>query len=287
MLKRVLVFFICLSTASCAGPVQLVETGLHIFSCSQSGLGTNSIVGGQNVPTLHPHTRFVQKISIERETGIHICSGAMVSERVLISAAHCFWGAQPRNVTVDFLTEAGCPADQRRIEKVRATQIIFDPQFNGNPQSFADIAVVRLASSAPSDQFVLPLIGPNQKLTSDDLLLLGYGATADAKKDSQILRAATKSLSREVQVKDGLYLLDQRSGQGGFCRGDSGAPLLGEVFLEPHIIAINSANIGLNGEGSCQSHSLAIGISRRYDWIKNQIEVLQKGSWLDRLASLF
>jgi secreted trypsin-like serine protease len=116
---------------------------------------------------------------------------------------------------------------------------------------------------------------------------LGFGITAEDRKDSQVLRKIEKSLKEDVRDRDRTLLIDQTSRKGGFCRGDSGAPLIVELWNEPYIFGVNSANIGLAKGQECQAASLAINVSNAHfrDWISKTSTEFEQREWWERILS--
>jgi hypothetical protein len=142
-----------------------------------------------------------------------------------------------------------------------------------------------LENSAPVEQQRLPLMHKSKPMTEDRLLFIGFGVTQETKKDSMTLRRVYKSLKEDIHAKEKALYVDQAKNKNGFCRGDSGAPIITEIWGEPHIVAVNSANIGIKPDTECQTLSLALDVLHFHDWIKTNKEKLEKSNWLSEIFS--
>ena len=279
----------CSSTSSLAPGYQLLG---DLTQCEPTLEKQSTIVSGKVVTLGDPDQKLVSMIKIERNGKLHICTGALLSDRSILTAAHCVWGASEDDVRVSFVTNEGCQPYHRRKMELEVESFKTHDDFDSTPQSFSDIAVLKLAGPAPKDSQRLPLLADNETPSSDKLVLLGFGITKEDQKDSQILRKIEKSFKEDLRKKDRTLLVDQTSKKGGFCRGDSGAPLIVELWNEPYILGVNSANIGLEKGQECQAASLAINVSSNHfrDWISKTVADFERKEWwetiLNPLASL-
>jgi len=274
----------CSSTSSLAPGYQLLG---DLTQCQPTEVKQTSIVGGKVVSFGDPDQKLVSMIKIRRDGKLHICTGALLSDRSILTAAHCVWGAEADDIRVSFVTNEGCQPYHRRKRELEVESFATHEDFDSTPQSFSDLAILKLAGNAPKDSQRLPLLSANETPSSDKLILLGFGITAEDRKDSQVLRKIEKSLKEDVRDRDRTLLIDQTSRKGGFCRGDSGAPLIVELWNEPYIFGVNSANIGLAEGQECQAASLAINVSNAHfrDWISKTSTEFEQREWWERILS--
>jgi hypothetical protein len=73
--------------------------------------------------------------------------------------------------------------------------------------------------------------------------------------------------------------------RGGFCRGDSGGPIIGELWGEPYIMAVNSANVGIEDHKECQTLSIAMAAPEFSDWILRNQKSLDSTNSISRFFS--
>jgi secreted trypsin-like serine protease len=104
--------------------------------------------------------------------------------------------------------------------------------------------------------------------TNDDVLLIGYGITSENKKDSMQLRRTTKSFKNDIHVKESFLGIDQKTKTGGFCRGDSGAPVFVNVHSVKKLYGINSFTVGVEENKECHTASVAMLVPYFSTWIQ-------------------
>lgn len=156
--KLLLTLFACVAVASCT-----VDTEAENF-----------IVGGS---TARQH-QFPFLVSLRAPTNAHFCGACIISNRWVLSAAHCTQGqsANPRNVHV----WAGAHS---RTDGVRylTDAIVNHPQYRGHPLFLNDICVLRTAQVI---QFIQNRIVPARLPTQDytdghrhQVWIAGWGQT--------------------------------------------------------------------------------------------------------------
>ena len=257
-----------------------------LVRCEKSDEVGTSIVGGKTVDKGDPDQHLVTMLKINRDGRKHICTGALISDRVILTAAHCVAGLSNSNVEAQFVTKEGCPVYHQQTIDREIDRVLIHEEFDGTPTSFADLALILLKDKAPDDQLRLPILTKETKLTNDTITLLGFGITGEAQRDSQTLRRVTKSFATDFIDEGRKFWVNQSSGSGGFCRGDSGAPLIGEVWGEPYVLGVNSANIGLKPGVECQTASIAMSALHFGDWIHSRQGELENRPWWKKTLSL-
>jgi secreted trypsin-like serine protease len=258
----------------------------NLLSCQPAAYKGSSIVGGKVVEGGDPDQRLVTMLKIKRDGRDHVCTGTLISDRVILTAAHCVVDASTSDIEASFVTKEGCPVHQLQTQVREIDRFVVHEEFDGDPRSFADVALVLLKEKAPEDQSRIPLLPTELKLTSDSVTFLGFGITDEKQKNSQVLRRVDKSFTRDFKVESRTITVNQSGGSGGFCRGDSGAPLIGEVWGEPYVLGINSANIGLKPGTECQTASLAMSTEFFGVWISEKRHQLESKTWWEKVKSV-
>ncbi|KAJ9580882.1 hypothetical protein L9F63_023943, partial [Diploptera punctata] len=208
-------------------------------------MGTNSIEGGvhSNVDTAHlrivngtkaPAGKFPYMISLQYD-GSHECGGTILSEKWILTAAHCVY----EEVAVAFSVLAGTvnlsTGGVRRSVKRYIIYEQYDPEDNYKN----DIALLELESALPLSQAnnIQAVKLPQQDATTaanKTATVMGWGHIYTGGPTSEVLLMVDlKTYSDEDCVR----LLAGNShptnicagvegGGKGFCGGDSGGPLI-------------------------------------------------------------
>jgi secreted trypsin-like serine protease len=201
------------------------------------GLGAGSahaIGGGTPDGEGHPYVAFIR-------SGPLVCSGTAISERLVVTAAHCFdTPGGPVMVTFD--------QDRRSPSAVfHAGTWHPDPQFAVVPGH--DVAVVVLDAPAPRPRYAqLPAVGAVDSLPNKTRVdLVGYGVEDFLRGGGPPVPARPSGLRmtapaelHQTKPLDPLLKLsaNESQGKGGACFGDSGGPnLLGGTDV---LLALNS-----------------------------------------------
>ncbi len=266
-------------TTGCASTADLlvshtVPYATQISACEPGESHVSPIVGGETVTRDDPDSRLVVEIRIRRGAKDSVCTGSLLNDWLVLTAAHCVMG-DALDVYAQFVTKEGCPFRHYRRHQIAVDELTMHPEFNGDPRAFKDLAILKLKNKAPEDQRRLVLSSGTTTAASGDVLLLGFGVTGEEKKDSMTLRRVRKK-PEEISEKRGIFLVDQKTRMSGFCRGDSGAPLITFVDDIPYIMGVNSANIGSGTEKRDECHTLSVAMDVRSfgRWIQTTMEEL-------------
>jgi len=200
-------------------------------------LKDHRIIGGRAIDiAIHPHQislRYKNLFDINAPYS-HICGGSILSEDVILTAAHCIMATVPSQLKV----VAGTNNNQRDTDGiiVPVKEIIMHEDYN--PNTFDnDVAILTLSAKLPINNFTIAAI----QLSSDDPLsgvlstVTGWGSIIMGGQLSESLQEVNVPIvSNELcnQDYDGLItdsmLCAGFRGFGGAdsCQGDSGGPLI-------------------------------------------------------------
>jgi hypothetical protein len=240
------------------------EAGSHVVAPGQPAFGLNLdgvVLIGRRLPNVNTIARLTPR-----------CSAALISDRHLLCAAHCFDEDEDGNVDEIYTaiphTAAFDFADGSALIDIDTTTIQFSQNW---PQLKADIAVLTLTEAAPAAAPRYPLYVGAQEL-GHPVVMTGYGITGDGSTGAMtsFVRPPPKraGLNRVDDIRDDLpgtefLVVDFDSGQeahntltlGGiesdlgfgadevsFAPGDSGGPM----FVGQAIAGVNSFSTKLD-----------------------------------------
>lgn len=229
-----------------------------------AGPDPSQVVGGREVSRAEPNSKLAVLLLINRDARLSTCTGIVVGRRAVLTAAHCVNGAEPKNVRILFRTRV----DERPAGlETLADKIVIHEGFTGQPNS-VDLALLQLNQAAPSQYESTALFDEGEKVIDDQVLLLGYGITSETKKDSLTLRKTLKDFKNDFHLKDNIIGIQQNSKTGGFCRGDSGAPIFVKSEKGLKLYGVNSFTVGLEENKECHTASVAMYVPHYSKWIK-------------------
>lgn len=177
-----------------------------------------------------------------------LCTGTLIDDDVVLSASHCFVGLEEFGITdVAFTLDPVIDADRDgRVDNSVAllsgtavTHPLFGP---GGTNNTHDIAVFLLDNRVTGVQPAeLPTAGPlddTQAARANTYVAVGYGTTRQTRRQAHQSfgngwrRMAANQELLSVTKAWATFAMNQATGNGGTCYGDSGGPhLLGDVVV--------------------------------------------------------
>ncbi|MGH0186274.1 UNVERIFIED_CONTAM: hypothetical protein FKN15_020685 [Acipenser sinensis] len=203
-------------------------------SCSKQDCGKrpykhNRIVGGTNADV----GEWPWQVSLHFKTSGHTCGASIISERWLVSAAHCF-----PTTNLDWLTYSGLytQLDYSSAESRKLKSITVHPNYN--PFTFDnDVAVLELSDPLEFSSTVYPLCLPDATHTfpaGKSCFVTGWGALAESGPLANILQKAEVKIINDTvcdtvmsgEVTSRMLCSGYLTGGVDACQGDSGGPLV-------------------------------------------------------------
>lgn len=228
-----------------------------------------SIVDGVQVRPSEPANAWTVLVE---SAGGRICSGVVVHNTLVLTAAHCTLGGARLTVAFD-LGGAQPPAPLTVIEVIRHPS--FKPDQQPRFQTGVDLALLRTGSDFPPH--VTPIeIDPNDVALNAPLHIFGFGSAEEGDISSaRILRKATlehvgvyrHSSGATAQFAQDPDTKAQRAGRGA-CGGDSGGPV---VFGPQHkggLVGILSWSTG-PASSRCGAYSAFVPLSAHAQWVQD------------------
>ncbi|HEY4240596.1 MAG TPA: serine protease [Kofleriaceae bacterium] len=223
---------------------------LAVFACAcarETGTTSSeeSIIGGETAST----SQFKTVVALEERAGDWFCTGTLVDEHWVITAAHCVEGETADDLQVRF--------DADNVDNATGTTVVTIAAIHADPD-FADswphdIAVMEL-SDAVTDRDATPIHRGTVALGTT-VTQVGYGGDSATGSGAGILRALDTPSVDCAQVGDASVtnttdLCFDASDGTATCHGDSGGPALVAIGDGFEIAGITSGGTGSDcGDG--------------------------------------
>ncbi|XP_039752290.1 trypsin-like [Pararge aegeria] len=206
-------------------------------------LRRGKIVGGSEAPYgAFPWQVEIQMLNADKLTFEHHCGGAVIAERLVLSAAHCFDKEPLQLEHMRLLVgEHRLKLQDKHENRFLAEKVVPHPEFRKNGPHSNDIAVVLVSRSGVQfNSHVRPICLPDKADTTGRWCAVsGWGYQAEGTDNfAPVLRAAAvpvldQTTCRKEKVLGGCQqtILDSMlcagilSGGVDACKGDSGGPL--------------------------------------------------------------
>ncbi|XP_043356891.1 suppressor of tumorigenicity 14 protein isoform X3 [Dermochelys coriacea] len=236
------------------------------------------IVGGQDSEV----GEWPWQVSLHVKGQGHVCGASLISDKWLVSAAHCFQEesrvsySDPKVWTAFFGVHDQSDRTNKMVQERSIKRIITNSQFNDFTYDY-DIAVLELQSPVTFTTTVRPICLPDA--THDfpagkEIWVTGWGATLEGGVGATILQKAAIRVINQTMCNT--LLTDQITSRmmcggvltGGIdaCQGDSGGPLVSvernnRLFL---------AGVVSWGDGCARRNKPGVytRVSKLRDWIK-------------------
>lgn len=183
-----------------------------------------SIINGQNVSDIEDYALSTVALVAESEGQLRaFCTGTLVSNNLVVTAAHCTEIFE--RVQAKILFGTTIPTDVNDARVVDIEEALSNKDFGVDKDTGltkGDVAVIKLVGGAPEGYKPVPVLESVSGIkTGDAISLIGWGRMSETE------RTTTTNLQKTVvevaQVRDDEIVTDQTRGTGA-CNGDSGGP---------------------------------------------------------------
>ncbi|XP_066999043.2 trypsin-1 isoform X2 [Anabrus simplex] len=229
----------------------------------------NRILRGENASITEFPSMVFLKIGLRRKGVYSLCGGTIISERWILTAAHCVHNAIASNITMRVGSENKLHGGSVR----RASRIIEHEEYSfkedgGKRKKVRnDIALVEAEEPFPLNNLTIKtarLAVRNEDTAPGTIVTVAGWGVIEGNYGTKILQKAELEIIRSQRCgkhdRTKLCAVDSRK-EKGICSGDSGGP----VFKKGVLVGVTST-----GQGNCNlkgSVSTSASVAYFRDWI--------------------
>ncbi|KAJ1919074.1 hypothetical protein H4219_002229 [Mycoemilia scoparia] len=192
------------------------------------------IFGGARVGDVE--APFAVKITIDSENGGSTCGGTILSDQIILTAAHCLTQNRSSEIikATNIVIGAGSPnSDEQSI--FQAIDVSVHPDYNPE-NAHNDIGLIQVSKLKFSDK-IKPAVISTGKVSEDEVFYAyGWGRTSNESQDPSEVMLKTTLRTGDTQTcqemtkefdPETMLCVDNRLAPGNdTCSGDSGGPLI-------------------------------------------------------------
>lgn len=224
------------------------------------------VLGGNNVQTGSRVSRSVVALYAQ---GFGLCTGTLISNNAVLTAAHCIPQSSVARLQVVFATSLkGATAQQVRA----VTRMYVHPWYNqrkNQSKNTGDIALVKFQGGLPAGYSPVGLLPYNSLVADRSIILIsGYGNNDGVNSTGSGVLRDTISLITNARYSETEVEVSQLDGRGS-CNGDSGGPSFITYGGAYYVWGVVS-----RGDQKCQISGIYTNALAYRSWIDEKLQAL-------------
>lgn len=260
----------------------MVGCGQNNFESVATKATDSSIIGGADATGTEDFSKTIVALYNLREG--FICTASILSNDILLTAAHCMTGS-PSDTVVIFdkdaigtlkavlqpimekngsLDDVPATAPLRRVTDFRVSPIW--PVKQNDLLNTGDIAVVKFKGGLAAGFERAAMLTSTESLANGQTVLLsGYGTSDGVKGTGSGLLRFVETTIKKVDYTKTEILIEQSLGKGA-CHGDSGGPAYAVVDGKKYLIGVTSRGVD-DLKNDCSVSAAYTGVAFYAGWV--------------------
>jgi secreted trypsin-like serine protease len=276
-MKSIAADMIALAALSALSSCAPQEQSSHLIAQTHSIIGGNLVEDNSDIAA--------SAVVIDIENGKSMCTGTLITEHVVLTAAHCVLKSpdDPSMIPAEKLhlyfgnvvvqIKDPNPYQNYRAQAFAHKVVTFDEHPNKDYRDLHDLALIEFKESLPDGLKPAALASPAQAhdpvLLSKEVLVVGFGISKNTYKPKgpEYLRQVALNING-FEKHSIAELISPEFKPHALCSGDSGGPVYFNIDGRFYLWGVNS-------KSDCEKYGYVTVASDYQDWILKKAQDLQ------------